>query len=345
MFLLFSQNTWCLFQPFLLIAEAQTVPVKVNISEWFTVVNGKHTKESFPSSHVLITHSTVFFLSCSVQNVQQARLSIDDNLLSVRILQETEANCGRLRQGAAPSHRLSAFGGGEITQNFSMPAQHTQWKAPNSPLSLKSPPAVTRTLPKLLPAQLPAGTHPGRNAAPAAAPGSPRWWGRTRPRSGSGWAGWSTRSSRRRQLPPPPACTQSSPSQRPSAERGAACPGRPQPRHPGWPLPHRERGTPFCKASGFRSRRAVITQCRKCVSYARARDRGSCQLTGGGWGWGGGRRRPTTRERRARREALFKISKTLFYFHSLPLTEKIGESNVCFTKIMHLPEKKTLNWE
>lgn len=64
-----------------------------------------------------------------------------------------------------------------------------------------------------------------------------------------------------------------------------------------------------------------------------------------GVGWGGGRRRPTTRERRARREALFKISKTLFYFHSLPLTEKIGESNVCFTKIMHLPEKKTLNWE
>jgi len=125
MFLLFSQNTWCLFQPFLLIAEAQTVPVKVNISEWFTVVNGKHTKESFPSSHVLITHSTVFFLSCSVQNVQQARLSIDDNLLSVRILQETEANCGRLRQGAAPSHRLSAFGGGNNAELFYSRTAHT----------------------------------------------------------------------------------------------------------------------------------------------------------------------------------------------------------------------------
>lgn len=40
----------------------------------------------------------------------------------------------------------------------------------------------------------------------------------------------------------------------------------------------------------------------------------------------------------------FKISKTLFYFHSLPLTEKnLEKAMFCFTKIMHLPEKKTLN--
>lgn len=68
-FALANKNTWCLFQFFLLIAKTQPVPVKVNISEWFTVVNGKHTQESFPSSHVLISHSTVFFLSCSVQNI------------------------------------------------------------------------------------------------------------------------------------------------------------------------------------------------------------------------------------------------------------------------------------
>lgn len=70
------------------------------------------------------------------------------------------------------------------------------------------------------------------------------------------------------------------------------------------------------------------------MELPRARDGDNTGLTQPPWG----------KEEAEHSEAFFKISKTLFYFHSLPLTEKkLEKAMFCFTKIMHLPEKKTLN--
>lgn len=76
----------------LLRSQTQIIPVEVDISKRFAVVNSKHAEEPFPCSHVLVTHGTVLLLPCRVQDVQQARLAIDNHLLSVRILQDTAAN-------------------------------------------------------------------------------------------------------------------------------------------------------------------------------------------------------------------------------------------------------------
>lgn len=61
-------------------------PVLVDVLKGLGVVNGKDAQESFPCSHVLVSHGTVLLLSCRIQDVQQTCLSIDDDLLSVGIL-------------------------------------------------------------------------------------------------------------------------------------------------------------------------------------------------------------------------------------------------------------------
>ena len=58
----------------------------VNIFKGLGVIDGKDTEESLPCPHVLIPHGAVLLLTCSVQDVQQARLSINHYLLSVRVL-------------------------------------------------------------------------------------------------------------------------------------------------------------------------------------------------------------------------------------------------------------------
>lgn len=83
-------------------SETQIIPVEVDISKGFTVVNSKHAEKPFPRSHVLVTHGTVLLLPRRVQDVQQARLAIDHHLLSVRILQDTAAN-SRLNNMLLPS--------------------------------------------------------------------------------------------------------------------------------------------------------------------------------------------------------------------------------------------------
>jgi len=63
----------------------------VNVLKRLGVVDGKYTEEALPCPHVLIPHGAVLLLTCSVQDVQQTRLSVDHHLLSVGILQEEEA--------------------------------------------------------------------------------------------------------------------------------------------------------------------------------------------------------------------------------------------------------------
>ena len=62
------------------------IPVLVNVLKGLGVVDGKDTEEALPCPHILIPHGTVLLLTCSVQDVQQARLSINHYLLSVRVL-------------------------------------------------------------------------------------------------------------------------------------------------------------------------------------------------------------------------------------------------------------------
>ena len=62
----------------------------VNVLEGLGVVDGKDTEEALPSPHILISHGAVLLLTCSVQDVQQTRLSVDHYLLSVGVLKEEE---------------------------------------------------------------------------------------------------------------------------------------------------------------------------------------------------------------------------------------------------------------
>lgn len=63
-----------------------SVPVEVDVLKGLGVIDGKHTEEALSRPHVLVPHSAVLLLTCRVQDVQQAGLSIDHHLLSVRVL-------------------------------------------------------------------------------------------------------------------------------------------------------------------------------------------------------------------------------------------------------------------
>lgn len=63
-------------------------PIVVNVLKGLGVVDGKDTEEALSCPHVLIPHGAVLLLTCSVEDVQQTRLSINYYLLSVRVLAE-----------------------------------------------------------------------------------------------------------------------------------------------------------------------------------------------------------------------------------------------------------------
>lgn len=68
------------------------------VLERLYIIDGKHAEEALASPHVLIPHSTVLLLTCSVQDVQETRLAIDHHLLPVRVLYRAKSECSmRLR--------------------------------------------------------------------------------------------------------------------------------------------------------------------------------------------------------------------------------------------------------
>lgn len=58
----------------------------VNVFKGLGVIDSKNTEKAFPCPHVLIPHGAVLLLTCSVQDVQETRLSINYYLFSVRVL-------------------------------------------------------------------------------------------------------------------------------------------------------------------------------------------------------------------------------------------------------------------
>lgn len=67
---------------------ASYTPVLVNVLERLGVIDGEDTEETLPCPHVLIPHGAVLFLTCSVQDVQQAGLPVNHDLFPVRVLQK-----------------------------------------------------------------------------------------------------------------------------------------------------------------------------------------------------------------------------------------------------------------
>ena len=57
-----------------------------DILETLGVVDGKHDEESLAGPHVLVPHGAVLLLARRVQDVQQTRLPVDDDLLPVAVL-------------------------------------------------------------------------------------------------------------------------------------------------------------------------------------------------------------------------------------------------------------------
>lgn len=62
------------------------IPVEMHVLERLYIIDGKHTEEALSRPHVLIPHCAVLLLSCSIQDVQETRLTIDHHLLPVRVL-------------------------------------------------------------------------------------------------------------------------------------------------------------------------------------------------------------------------------------------------------------------
>lgn len=62
------------------------VPVEVNILKRLGIIDGKHTEEALSCPHILISHGAVLLLTRSVQDVQQAGLSVNHHLFSIRVL-------------------------------------------------------------------------------------------------------------------------------------------------------------------------------------------------------------------------------------------------------------------
>ena len=57
-----------------------------NIFKRFGVVDGEDKQEALARSHVLVPHGAVLLLSGRVQDVEEARFPVDDDLLAVRVL-------------------------------------------------------------------------------------------------------------------------------------------------------------------------------------------------------------------------------------------------------------------
>ena len=70
---------FCVFDPLYLLA------VGGDVLEGLGVVDGEHEKETLASPHVLISHGRVLLLAGRVEDVQEAGLAVDDDLLSVAV--------------------------------------------------------------------------------------------------------------------------------------------------------------------------------------------------------------------------------------------------------------------
>ena len=57
-----------------------------DILETLGVVDGEHDEESLAGPHVLVPHGAVLLLARRVQDVQQTRLSVNDDLLPIAVL-------------------------------------------------------------------------------------------------------------------------------------------------------------------------------------------------------------------------------------------------------------------
>ncbi len=64
----------------------QCIPVVVNVLKGLGVIDGEDTEEALSCPHVLIPHGAVLLLTCSVQDVQETRLSVNHHLLPVGVL-------------------------------------------------------------------------------------------------------------------------------------------------------------------------------------------------------------------------------------------------------------------
>ncbi len=62
----------------------------MNVLKGLGVIDGKHTEEALSCPHVLIPHGAVLLLTCSVQDVQETRLSVNHHLLPVGVLQTNQ---------------------------------------------------------------------------------------------------------------------------------------------------------------------------------------------------------------------------------------------------------------
>lgn len=62
------------------------LPVGGDVLEGLCVVDGEDEEEPFPRAHVLVAHGRVLLLSGRVEDVEEARLAVDDHLLAVRVL-------------------------------------------------------------------------------------------------------------------------------------------------------------------------------------------------------------------------------------------------------------------
>jgi hypothetical protein len=57
----------------------------MDILERFVFVQRKNKQEAFACPHILVAHCGIFFLACSVQNVQNAGFAIDKNLMFLHV--------------------------------------------------------------------------------------------------------------------------------------------------------------------------------------------------------------------------------------------------------------------
>ena len=59
-------------------------PILGDVLETLGVVDSEDDEEALPGPHVLVPHGAVLLLACSVEDVQQTSLSVNNNLLPVR---------------------------------------------------------------------------------------------------------------------------------------------------------------------------------------------------------------------------------------------------------------------
>ena len=61
-------------------------PVRGDVLEGLCVVDGEDEEEALARPHVLVAHGGVLLLPGGVEDVEQARLAVDDDLLAVAVL-------------------------------------------------------------------------------------------------------------------------------------------------------------------------------------------------------------------------------------------------------------------